>query len=86
VTASNIAKIPFAPLGSPNDGRPRTVKKIPGADSKSALTEDLVQQIGPGRAHEDVHFSRKNTDRRRQPLIHHLKRLPISAVFQLRYL
>jgi hypothetical protein len=45
-------KIPFAPLGSANDGRPRTVKKIPWADSKSALTEDLMQQIGPGRAHE----------------------------------
>jgi len=78
-------KIPLRP-GPTKRWGPCTVKKIPWEDSKSALTEDLLQQIRPGLALEDGHLSRKDTDCRRQPMIYHLTGLPISAVFQLRYL
>jgi hypothetical protein len=50
------------------------------------MTEDSLQQMGPRRAHKHAHLLRKDTDCRRQPMIYHLGGLPISAVFQLRYL
>jgi len=50
------------------------------------LTEDLLQQIGTGRHMTKRVCPVKTRIAPRQPLIHHLKRLPISAVFQLRYL
>ena len=78
-------QIPLRP-GSTKRWGTCTVKKIPCWDSKSASTEDLLQQFSAAKLNEVPHLSRKDTDYRRKPLINHVTGLPISAVFRMRYL
>ena len=85
-TVSIIANVLCA-LQSTERPHACTVKKIHVLESNSASTDDLLQQVVARGRRERGGFTRvprESTDAVR--LIHHAGALPISAVFELRYL
>jgi hypothetical protein len=82
-------RMSFFAMAGQNDKTCRTVKKIRRPHRKAEPGGDLEQQSVRERALEKRRFSaaaRQIDGPPRQPLIHHLTALPISAVFGMRYL